>query len=292
MAVLIEATDLKKRFGEIVAVDGISLEVQQRRGAGLSRPQRRRQVDDHEDAHGLPGARRRQRPHRRHRRARAPEAGESEARLPAGGRALLRRHDARAPSSPSSRRSAASIATRPSAASPPRSRRRELGLGAGAEDRDAVEGLQAARRHRPGDPARPAGADHGRADRRPRSQPEAPGAQADRRDGRGQGHHRLHPHPGGGGGGVLARHHHQPRPHRRRRHGRGPDAPAALSQRHRHAALRRAAPRRSPRRSPSSPPSPRSRRVGATNGRVQLRATAQRQRARPPPSWPPSSARG
>ena len=28
---------------------------------------------------------------------------------------------------------------------------------------------------------------------------------------------------------------HQPRPHRRRRHGRGPDAPAALSQRRRHA---------------------------------------------------------
>ena len=41
----------------------------------------------------------------------------------------------------------------------------------------------------------------------------------------------------------------------------------------------RPAPRRSPRRSPSLRPSPRSRRVGTANGRVQLRATAQRQRA-------------
>ena len=62
---------LEKRFGDIVAVDGISLEVEQRRGAGLPRPQRRRQVDHHEDDHGLPGAGRRQRPHRRHRRVRA-----------------------------------------------------------------------------------------------------------------------------------------------------------------------------------------------------------------------------
>ena len=121
-------------------------------------------------------------------------------------------------------------------------------LRARAEDRDAVQGLQAPRRHRPGDPARPAGADHGRAHRRPRSQPEAPGAQADRRDGGGQGHHRLHPHPRGGGGGVLARHHHQPRPHRRRRHGRGPDAAPALPRRHRHARAGRAAPRPSAKR--------------------------------------------
>ena len=182
MAVLIEANGLKKRFGEIVAVDGISLEVEQRRGAGLPRAQRRRQVDDHEDDDRLPGARRRAAPASPASTcSRTRSLAKAQARLPARGRALLRRHDG--PRVPRLHRR------------DPRLRSRR---GASARVAAAVEKTAARRRcwsraietlskgfkrrvgHRPGDPARPAGADHGRADRRPRSQPEAPGAQADR----------------------------------------------------------------------------------------------------------------
>ena len=129
--------------------------------------------------------------------------------------------------------------------------------------RDAVEGLQAPRRHRAGDPARPGRADHGRADRRPRSQPAAPGARADQADGQGQGDHHLDPHPAGGRGGVHARRDHRQGPHRRRRHGRGAAAPHALSPRRRAARRRRATPTRPRPRSRRSPASPRSRSPGS-----------------------------
>ena len=235
MAVLIEASDLQKRFGEIVAVDGISLRVQQGEVLGFLGPNGAGKSTTMKMLTGFlePDAG----------SARIagidvleyPKLAKAQARLPAGGRALLRRHDARAPSSPSSRRSAASTATRPRGASTPRSRRRSWHrcceqrietLSKGFKRRVAIaqailhdpqvlimdeptDGLDPNQKHQ----VRKLIAD-----------------MAAR-----QGHHRLHPHPGGGGGGVLARGHHQPRPHRRRRHGRGPDAPAALSQRHRHA---------------------------------------------------------
>ena len=185
MAVLIEARDLRKRFGAINAVDGISLEVVQGRSAGLSRPQRRRQIHHHEDADRLP-------------RARLPAAPASPAStspsspsaakaklgyLPEGAPAYGDMTRAQLPAR-SSPRSAASRVPRPSAASTSAVEKTALRIRPRAEDRDALEGLQAPRRHGAGHPARPAGADHGRAHRRARSQPEAPGAQADHRHGR------------------------------------------------------------------------------------------------------------
>ena len=94
MAVLIEATGLEKSFGDIKAVDGISLEREKGRGAGVSRPQRRRQVHHHEDADRLPGAGRGRRAHRRLRRAGAAQGRPRRARLPARRCAALRRNDA------------------------------------------------------------------------------------------------------------------------------------------------------------------------------------------------------
>ena len=101
--------------------------------------------------------------------------------------------------------------------------------GARADDRNAVQGLQAPRGHRPGHAQRSRGADHGRAHRRARSQPEASGAPAHHGDGQGKGHHRLHAHPRRGRGRVHARGRDQQGPHRRRRHRRGSDAQGALS---------------------------------------------------------------
>ena len=50
MTVLIEAVGLQKQFGEIKAVDGISLKVTKGEVSG-SRAKRRRQVDDDENDH-------------------------------------------------------------------------------------------------------------------------------------------------------------------------------------------------------------------------------------------------
>ena len=73
----------------------------------------------------------------------------------------------------------------------------------------------------------PGGPDPGRADRRPRSQPEARSAQPDQAHGREEGDHLLHPHPRGSRGGLLARDHHRPRPHRRQRHAGGTEGALA-----------------------------------------------------------------
>jgi ABC-2 type transport system ATP-binding protein len=75
--------------------------------------------------------------------------------------------------------------------------------GAGPADRDAVQGLQAPRRPGPGHPARSAGADPRRADRRPRPEPEARGARLIRHGAR-QDHRHLHPHPRRGRRGLHA----------------------------------------------------------------------------------------
>ena len=48
--VLIEIEGLTKRFGSFTAVDNVSFNVRARRGAGLPRAQRRRQIHHHADA--------------------------------------------------------------------------------------------------------------------------------------------------------------------------------------------------------------------------------------------------
>ena len=55
---------------------------------------------------------------------------------------------------------------------------------------------------------RPAGADPGRAHRRPRSQSKARGSAPHQRAQQGQAGDRIHPHSGGGARGVHTRHHH------------------------------------------------------------------------------------
>ena len=290
MAVLIEASDLKKRFGEIVAVDGISLSVKQGEVLGFLGPNGAGKSTTMKMITGFPGARRRQRPHRRHRRVREPEAGEIEARLPAGRRALLRRHDG--PRVPHLHRGDPRL----------RSRRGQAPRGRGGrEDRarsvleQRIETLSKGFKRRvaiaqailhdpqvlimdePTDGLDPNQKHQVR---------KLIGEMAAR-----QGDHRLHPHPRGGRGGVLARHHHQPRPHRRRRHGRGPDAPAALSQCHR--APRGGRPGRGRGQGPRgvcrhSQGRDHRRRQRAGAAARHGRGTARRR----PPSSPPSSARG
>ena len=142
---------------------------------------------------------------------RPADRGQAPGRLPARGRAALRRHDGTRPSCASSPRCAGSHGEE-------RTRRidaaiaRTAARGSGAPaDRDPVQGLQAPRRPGPGHHARSARAGARRADRRPRSEPEAWGAAADRRDGRRQGDHHLHPHPGGGRRDLHPRRGHRPR---------------------------------------------------------------------------------
>ena len=101
----------------------------------------------------------------------------------------------------------------------------------GDADRYAVEGLQATRRTCPGHPPRPRNSDPRRADRRPRSEPEARGAHPHPRHVGGKGDRALDPHPRRGGRGVHAGDHHRGRQHRERRNPRGAAAALANAQR-------------------------------------------------------------
>ena len=97
-----------KHFGPITAVDGVSFTRRARRGAGLPRAERRRQVDHDAHDHGLPAARRRPGRGLRHRPRARPDRGPAADRLSARGRARLRRHDAVGPARLRRRRCAAS----------------------------------------------------------------------------------------------------------------------------------------------------------------------------------------
>ena len=93
--------------------------------------------------------------------------------------------------------------------------------------RQAVEGLQAARRPGPGAHSQPGRADSRRADRRPRSQADHRDAPADQGTRRRSHDHPQHAHPARGRADLPAGRHHQQGQRRRGRHARQPDRPAA-----------------------------------------------------------------
>ncbi len=203
---------------------------QPRRGARLSRAERRRQIHNHEDDHRLPRAERRSgaclRP--RHRDLHARCAARN--RLPAGRRARLWRHDgARFPHL--HRACAPFERCRGRQGNRPGRRGDGAGWRAGAADRHALQGFSPPRRSCAGDPAQPAGADHGRADRRSRSEPEVRGAQAYRPHGCRKGDCHLDAYSRGSGCDLHPRTHHRPRSRGRGRDARRPDGAVALSQR-------------------------------------------------------------
>ena len=86
--------------------------------------------------------------------------------------------------------------------------------------RQAVEGLQAARRPRPGAHPQSRRADPRRADRRPRPEADHRDARADQGARRRSHDHPEHAHPARGLADLPARRHHQQGPRRRRRHAR------------------------------------------------------------------------
>ncbi len=110
MTVLVESRALRKAFGAIVAVDGISLSVRKGEvlgflgpnGAGKSTTMKMITGFLEPDAGSVRDL--------RHRRAGQPQGRQSRARIPAGGRAALWGDDAAIASSRSSPRSAASTA--------------------------------------------------------------------------------------------------------------------------------------------------------------------------------------
>ncbi len=177
---LIEIEGLTKRFGTFTAVDNVSLHRRPRRGAGLPRPQRRRQIHHHAHAGRLHDS-----------RPPAPPGSAATTCRPTrvAARRMLGFLPEGAPTYPEMTvagflRFCAGIRgyQRRRAGRPGRSRDRPDHAGGrpAAAGGDPVQRLQAPRRPGAGAAARSAGAGAGRTDRRPRSQPEARGARADR----------------------------------------------------------------------------------------------------------------
>ena len=92
---------------------------------------------------------------------------------------------------------------------------------------EALEGLPAARRPRPGADPQSRRPHPRRADRRPRPETDHRDAAADQGAGRRSHHHPQHAHPPRGLADLRARGHHQPRQGRGDRHARQPDVAAA-----------------------------------------------------------------
>ena len=143
----------------------------------------------------------------------SPLAAKAPHRLPAGERRRLRRHDgARLPRL---RRRIARPARAPRSASA-RWRARSSAASSQSVLHQSIDTLSKGYRHRTclaqaliHDPEV---LDPGRAHRRPRSEPEARGAQPDPGARQEQGDHLFDPHPRGSRRGLHARHHHRPRP--------------------------------------------------------------------------------
>src|SRR5690606_129378 len=199
------------------------------RGGGVPGPQRSGQ--DHHDAHAdrLPAARRRQRLDRRARRLRGSARRAPGGRLPARDASALSRDERRG-----LRRVRGEAEGRAGQGAARRGRPRARALRplrrAPARDRRALEGLSPARRARPGDRARPGGADPRRAHGRARPDPDPRNPRADRPARRREAQRArahgdpLDPHPPGGGGDLPPRADHQPRAQGRRPAARRADA--------------------------------------------------------------------
>ena len=114
-----------------------------RRGLGLSRPERRRQVDDDEDDHRLCRADRRHRDRLRSRHREGADRGQALDRLSARGRPRLSRHDA-GRVSPLHRPYPRLCRPRGAAAHRPSGRDDPYRRGSASADRDPVEGLSGA----------------------------------------------------------------------------------------------------------------------------------------------------
>ena len=183
MTEMVRLDRLAKHFGPVHAVEEVSFAVARGEVLGFLGSEWRRQVHHDADGHRLPPA------FLRHASVMGFDVVQApiEVKRPVGylpeGAPALRRHDRLAfcASSPRCAGFAGGAGTRRIDAAIART---ELERGGASSDRDTLQGFQASRRAGPGHHARSAGAGAGRADRRPRSQPEAWRPQADRRDGR------------------------------------------------------------------------------------------------------------
>ena len=181
---MIEARGLTKRYGDTLAVDGLSFDVAARPGHGLPRSQRVGQVHHHAHGDGARPARRRERHGRRPplpRPAVAAPRGRWTARVQ--GRA------------PRTQRLQPSVGVGPDQRHRPRARRRAAraggaGRGGAQASREVLAGHDPAARHRRGTPRRSRGAAVRRAHQRARSRGHPVGADAAQAPG------------GGGAGGV------------------------------------------------------------------------------------------
>ena len=208
---MIEVQHLTKRYGRVTAVRRRQLPGRTRRDPRVPRTQRRRQDDDDAHPDRLHAGHRRQGHCRRIRRLRPAARGQAPHRLPARDAAALPGHE-RLRVSRLRRQDQRRPVGRPS-------RARQVRDGAHAHRRhgepplrQAVEGLQAARRPRPGAHPQPRRAHPRRADRRPRPEADHRDARADQGARRRSHDHPEHAHPARGRADVPARGHHQQGP--------------------------------------------------------------------------------
>ena len=227
---MILVENLTKAFGPKTAVNGVSFKVERGEVLGFLGPNGAGKSTTMRMITGYIPPTARSRRGLRLRRRRPADRGEAPDRLPARVGAVVPRDDG-AGVPRLRRRDARHARRRQEEGRAPRGRDLLPRLGAAPDDRHLVEGLPPPHLPRAGADPRPRGPDHGRADRRARSQPEARGADLDPPDGRDEGDRLLDPHPRRGRGGVHARDHHRPRRDRRERDAGG--AEGALGPRRR-----------------------------------------------------------
>ena len=184
-AFMIEIQNLTKRFGALTAVDDVSFSVARGEVLGFLGPNGAGKSTTMKMVTGFldPTSGSDARCGGDDVLPTTPMAAQAQDRVPARGRAPVRRHDA---PRPSCKPSPPKPRVRPAPTCARRGRRGHRARAASARGaapahRDAVQGLQAPGRAGPGHPARPRRVDPRRAHRRSRSEPEARRARADPR---------------------------------------------------------------------------------------------------------------